>query len=131
MTGQAPGKHPAYLHALSDLRYARGYLSELGANDTIDNDSAQAIKDIDAAINELKKASIDDGKNLRDHPTIDAHLEKTGRFHRALELLDSALSDVNKEEDDPNAMGLQTRIIDHIQAAHDAVRRAIAASPKK
>ena len=32
------------------------------------NDEVEAVHHIDAAIGEIKKASIDDGKNLADHP---------------------------------------------------------------
>jgi hypothetical protein len=127
MNAQAPGKHPAYLHAMADLRYARGYLTQLGPNDKVDNYSSAAVHDIDAAISELKRASIDDGKNVNDHPPIDANLKKTDRFHKASELLDQALADVQKEEDDSATLGLRKRIIDHIDAAHDAVKRAMAA----
>lgn len=122
------GKHPYYLHALSDLRYARGYLDKLGADDTVDNDSMQAIRQIDAAIGELKRASIDDGKDVHDHPPIDTHLKRTDRFHKAIELLDSARNDVNREEDDPSARGLKDRSLQHIADAHRAVDHAISAA---
>ena len=122
------GKHPYYLHALSDLRYARGYLDKLGANDQVDNDSMQAIKEIDAAIGEIKRASIDDGKDLHDHPPIDAHLKRTDRFHKAIELLDKAHNDVSQEEDDAAARGLKDRAIKHIDEAHHSVERAISAA---
>ncbi len=122
------GEHPAYLRALSDLRSARGFLDKLGADDNVDNDSLRAIQEIDAAIGEIKRASIDDHKDLRDHPPIDAHLRRTDRFHKALELLDKAHGDVKEEEDDPAARGLQARAIGHIDAAHKSVDHAISAA---
>ena len=85
-----PGKHPSYLHALSDLRHARAYLDKLAADDQIDNDSMRAIREIDAAIGEIKRAAIDDGKDLSDHPKIDTNLRRTDRFHKAIELLNKA-----------------------------------------
>lgn len=122
------GKHPYYLHALSDLRYARGLLDKLGADDQVDNDSMQAIRQIDATIGELKRASIDDGKDVHDHPAIDAHLKRTDRFHKAIELLDSAHNDVSREEDDPAARGLKDRSLQHIADAHHDVDHAISAA---
>jgi hypothetical protein len=120
-----PGKHPYYLHALSDLRNARGFLDKLGPDDAVDNDSMRAIQEIDAAIGEIKRASIDDGKDLHDHPPIDAHLSKTDRFHKALELLDKAHGDVKQAESDRAAVGLQDRALGHIDAAHRSVEAAI------
>lgn len=125
MVADTPGKHPAYLHALSDLRYARGFLDRLGPDDAVDNDSMHAIQEIDAAIREIKHASIDDGKDLSDHPKIDAHLAKTDRFHKALELLDKAHSDVKEGESDHSAVGLQDRAMVHIDAAHRSVEAAL------
>jgi hypothetical protein len=122
------GKHPSYLHALTDLRYARGYLDKLGSDDTVDNDSMQAIRQIDAAIGEIKRASIDDGKDLRDHPPIDANVRRTDRFHKAIELLDKARNDVNQEEDDAAARGLKNRALQHIDDAHRAIDHAISAA---
>src|SRR5215469_14998951 len=48
----------------------------------------EAIQAIDDAINEIKKVSIDDGKDLNDHPPVEAGLDYTGRLHRAKELLE-------------------------------------------
>jgi len=120
-----PGKHPAYLHALSDLRDARAHLDRLTPSDRLDNEEEHAIREIDGAINEIKRASIDDGKNLNDHPPIDAHLGKKGRYHKALELLDRAHHDISEREDDQFAHGLRHRALDHIDAAHGIVDRLI------
>src|ERR1700753_2160265 len=53
------GNHPAYLHALSDLRMARAFL-ERPANVVVKWDEKRAITEIDAAIREIKEAAIDD-----------------------------------------------------------------------
>jgi len=120
-----PGKHPAYLHALSDLRDARAHLDRLTPTDRLDNEEEHAIREIDTAINEIKKASIDDGKDLHDHPPIDAHLGKKGRYHKALELLDRAHHDISEKEDDQFAHGLRHRALEHIDAAHHIVDNLI------
>ena len=73
---------------LSDLRAARAHLGQVTPSDRVDNEEQRAIEEIDRAIAEIKNAAIDDGKNLNDHPPVDEHMDRRGRFHRALELLD-------------------------------------------
>jgi hypothetical protein len=121
----AQGRHPHYLHALSDLRFARALLQrpnggELGAQER------DAIHEIDEAIHELKVASIDDGKGLEDHAAVDPHWPWAGRLHKAREVLDRAINDCAKEEDNPTTRGLQARILDHLHRAHHHVDEAIA-----
>jgi hypothetical protein len=119
-----PGHHPAYLHALSDLRDARAHLQHMASEQAID-DELRAIGEIDKAIGEVKRAAIEDGKNIEDHVPVDAHMDRTGRFHKALELLDKARRDASGEEDQPDTRGLQLRVIHHIDEAHRAVKHAL------
>jgi hypothetical protein len=121
----APANHPAYLHALSDLRDARAHL-ERPDGGALHQQEKDAIKEIDKAIGEIKGASIDDGKDLNDHPPVDAHMPWGGRLHKALDLLGKAHNDVSHEEDDPAAQGLQQRALEHIDKAHHHVEEAIA-----
>lgn len=121
----APQRHPAYLHALSDLRWARAFLERPDGGE-LRQQEKDAVHEIDKAIDEIKRASIDDGKNLNDHPEVDAHLAWGGRLHKSLELLDKAHRDIAKEEDDPAAVGLQGRALEHIDKAHHHVEEAIA-----
>ena len=120
-----PGRHPAYLHALTDLRHARAHLGQFAATEHMDREEQHAIEEIDKAIGEIKHAAIDDGKNLEDHPPVDAHMDRRGRFHRALELLDKAHNDIAREEDDPGVRGLRDRAIHHIDEAHRIVDHLI------
>jgi len=117
-------EHPAYIHALEDLRYARGLLDRLD-DPKLEADERHAIHEIDAAINEIKLASVDDGKDLADHPPIDAHLKNTDRFHKALELLQKAHNDCSHEEDNPHTQGLQARVIHHIDEGMHAIEHTI------
>ena len=116
--------HPAYLHALADLRHARAHLQRPDGGELRDQEK-KAIHEIDDAINEIKKASIDDGKDLNDHPPVDAKLDWHGRLHRALELVNKAHNDVAREEDNAFAQGLQQRALDHIDKAHHHIDEAI------
>jgi hypothetical protein len=120
----ARGEHPAYLHALSDLRDARAHLERPDSGERREQER-KAIEEIDAAIFEIKHASIDDGKNINDHMPVDAHLDWPGRLHRAVELLDKAHSDVSREEDNRFADGLQARALEHIDRAPHHAEEAI------
>lgn len=120
-----PGKHPSYLHALSDLRDARAHLEKVTNNATIDLAQTHAIEHIDKAINDIKQAAIMDGKNVQDHMPVDAHLDSPGRLHTALELLNKAHQDVSSEEDKPDTQGLQMRVIKNIDEAVNSVKHAI------
>jgi hypothetical protein len=121
----APAKdHPAYLHALTDLRHARAHLQRPDGGELREQEK-KAIHEIDAAIEEIKKAAIDDGKDLNDHPPVDLKMDWRGRLHRALELLDKAHRDVSEDEDNQRAQGLQQRALLHIDKAHHHVEEAI------
>lgn len=120
-----PGRHPAYLHALSDLRDARAHLDRLTPSDHLDSEEEHAIREIDAAIGEIKHAAIDDGKDIADHMPVDAHMGRRGRYHKALELLDRAHHDISEKEDDQFAHGLRHRALQHIDEAHRIVDHII------
>jgi hypothetical protein len=120
-----PGKHPYYLHALSDLRAARWMLSHRPGDPAVSAQEDVAITEIDKAIGEIKKASIDDGKNLEDHPAVQGINDRPGRLHKALELLHKVHGDVAREEDDPFTKGLRDRAIMHIDEAAHATEHAI------
>src|SRR5208282_3371474 len=120
-----PGRHPAYLHALTDLRHARAHLDRGTWSGRMDREEDHAIAEIDKAIGEIKHAAIDDGKDLNDHPQVDAHLGHRGRYHKALELLDRAHHDIDEREDDVFAHGLKHRALQHIDEAHRIVDHLI------
>ena len=117
--------HPYYLHALSDLRAARWMIEHRPGNWAQTTDEVEAVRQIDAAIGEIKKASIEDGKNLEDHPPVDERNEHMGRLHEAADFLRKARKDISHDEDNKFAQGLQARAYMHIDAAIDATKRAI------
>src|SRR5271163_1224799 len=120
-----PGKHPAYLHALSDLRDARWKLEHRPGDAAVSGQEDVAITEVDKAIGEIKKAAIDDGKNLEDHPPVQGINDRPGRLHKAAELLRKVHGDVAREEDDPFTKGLRDRAIMHIDEALHATEHAI------
>jgi hypothetical protein len=124
--GDTPGKHPGYLHALSDLRAARFLIEHRPGDPAVTAKEDEAIREIEKAISDIKKASIDDGKDLNDHPPVDAPHDRPGRLNAALEDLRKAREDVNHEEDDPAARGLKEGSLRHIDAATGNVKEALA-----
>ena len=122
-----PQAHPRYLSAISDLRYARALLWRSDWRDVM-RDQRAAIDEIDRAIGEAKQAAIDDGKNIDDHPPVDARMPWEGRFRKAMELLDSAQRDLSMEEDNRNAAAWRGAARQNIENAKGFVAKAMRAS---
>jgi hypothetical protein len=120
-----PSKHPAYLHALSDLRTARWMLEHRPGDAAVSAHESEAIGEIDRAIAEIRRAAIDDGKNIHDHPSADVPNDYRGRLHKAAELLRKVRADTAREEDNPAARGLKNRALGHVDAALHATEGAI------
>jgi hypothetical protein len=119
-----PGPHPHYLHALSDLRYARGWLTALGQNNVMGREMDAEVN-IDKAIADIKSASIDDGKDLKDHPPIDVTVKHKARLVKALDLLRGVRKDLRVDEDDKKALGWRKKALEHVGLAIDATKQAI------
>jgi hypothetical protein len=120
-----PGRHPGYLHALTDLRDARWSLEHRAGDAAVSGQEDVAVTEIDRAINDIKTAARFDEKDLRDHPHEDAHLDRPGRLHNALDLLRKAHGDLAGEEDNPEVRGLRRSAIDHVDRATGATEHAI------
>jgi hypothetical protein len=118
-----PGRHPGYLHALTDLRTARWFLYHQPGDAAVSGDEDVGIGEIDAAIREIKRASIDDGKDLNDHPGVDVP-EHGSRLLKAIETLKRARGDIEHEEDNPEARELRHRAFEHIDRAIHAADAA-------
>ena len=116
-------RHPAYLHALSDLRAGRWLIQHRPGDWAQTSDEAEAVRQIDAAIRDIRKAAFNDGKNANDHPPVDDYPDHRGRIHEALQYLNKARSDIAREEDNAFAGGLRDRAIGHIDGAIGAARR--------
>jgi hypothetical protein len=119
-----PNQHPHYLHAQSDLRFARGWLTALGENNVMGREM-DGVANIDKAIHEINRADIDDGKDIHDHPPIDTSVKHKGRLHKALDLLQSSKKDLEFNEDDKAALGWRKAALKHVQDAIKAVHGAI------
>jgi len=119
-----PGRHPGYMHAISDLKAAKWLLARPDAPNVV-GDEMRAVQEVDACLRDLTQAAWFDGKNVHEQPMPDIGLDRDGRLHKALELLRKAHSDMDREEDDPVAIGLQARAIKHVDRAIGFNRRAI------
>jgi hypothetical protein len=115
---------PAYLHAITDMRMARAYL-QADNRPEFNRQKGHAIQEITAAINEIKKASIDDGKSPDWVPPTDTHGMASGPFHEALRLMRKAHEDCSGGMDMPNAIGMKFRALHHIDEARDTLDRMI------
>ena len=118
-----PAHHPAYLHALTDLRTARWLIEHRPGDWAQSADEAESVHQIDAAINDIKQAAIDDGKNLNDHPPVDERPDHRGRIHEAIEYMKKARADIEHEEDNGWAASPRNHAIGHIDGAIHAARR--------
>jgi len=123
MAQPLPGPHPGYLHALTDLRTARWFLYHQPGDMKVSAHEDVGIDEIDKAIGEIKHASIDDGKNLNDHPMVDVP-EHGSRLLKAIETLKKARADISGEEDNPEARELRHRAFEHIDHAIKAAEHA-------
>jgi len=119
---RAPEHHPAYLHALSDLRASRWLIEHRTGDWAQTMDESRAVREIDEAIGELKKAAYDDGKNVNDHPPVDERPDHRGRLHEAIELMRKARGEIAREEDNQYADHLRDHAINHIDEAIRAAR---------
>ena len=120
------GKHPFYLHALSDLHSAMWQIDHRRPEDARISEDELIVRDeIQAAINDLQRAAWIDGKSLEWRPPVDVALPREGRLHVTVDLLRKVHADVAREEDDPRSRQLQQRGLAHVDAAIDAAQHAI------
>ena len=120
------GRHPAYLHALSDLRTAAWQVDHRRPEDgQVSQDERVVSDEIRAAIGELQRAAWLDGKPIEWREPTDVWLPREGRLHAAIDLLRQVRSDVAREEDDPRSRPFQQRGLAHVDVALNAAQHAI------
>jgi hypothetical protein len=112
----APGRHPAYLHAATDLRDAHWILTH-PRDGFLEERERHASEDLRRAIDEVQRAAYYDGKNVYDHPPQDTYPDAASRLRRVSEILRKARADVAQEEDNPSVRDLQFHAVEHIDSA--------------
>lgn len=110
------GHHPAYLHALTDLRDARWYLNH-PRDSELEERERHAIAEVDRAIDLVQRTAYYDGKNIYEHPREDAAIDARGRLRRVSELLRKARADVAQDEDNLQVRELQIHAVERIDEA--------------
>ena len=110
------GHHPAYLHALTDLRDARWFLDHPREN-ALEDRERHAIAEVDRAIDLVQRAAYYDGKNIYEHPREDAYGEARGRLRRISELLRRARADIAQDEDNLQVRELQLHAVERVDEA--------------
>ena len=123
LSADTPGRHPAYLHARSDLRTAQMLLRVHEEPDVMRNLNA-ADREIEAAIREVDRAAVIDRKDLDDHPRPDVNLDRPGRLRKVVQLLRSSRNDLGREEDNGAARGWRDAAYRHIDTALGHIHRA-------
>ena len=123
ISADTPGRHPAYLHARSDLRAAQ-FLMRVREEPNVTRRLVEADREVEAAIGEIDRAAVIDRKDLDDHPRVDANLGRRDRFRRTVELLRSARADLGREEDNGRARGWRDTAYRHIDQALEHIHRA-------
>ncbi|MGD0681334.1 MAG: hypothetical protein ABR990_04710 [Terracidiphilus sp.] len=118
----AHAQHPAYLHALSDLRTARGYL-QMPAKPQTQDACNRAVKEVSRAISDMEKAVRDYGNNPKITPPPQGAGSANTPIHSAIRLLKEARADVEHGRDLPENHGLRERSIEHIDKALLALSR--------
>jgi hypothetical protein len=123
VNADTPGHHPAYLYARSDLRRAQ-FLLRVREEPNVTRRLIEADHEVEAAIGEIDHAAVIDRKDLEDHPRVDEHFDRRGRFGRIVELLRSARADLGREEDNGRARGWRDAAYRHIDEALEHMHRA-------
>lgn len=118
----APGRHPAYLRARSNLRAAQ-LLMRVPEEPGVTRHMADADREVEAAIGEIDRAAVLDRKDIDDHPRVNLRLDRLGRFRRTVELLRGARADLGREEDNGRARGWRDAAYQHIDQALIHVHR--------
>jgi hypothetical protein len=109
-------QEPHYLQSLSELRSARDYIQyDKGA--PYGKERHAAVDEINKAIDEIKHAAWDDGKNTQFAPPTHGVNQGWAPIHEATKWLIAARTHVLMGVDTPENAGLRDRIVLHVNEA--------------
>lgn len=117
---QTAAVHPGYLHAIADLREARGILQGKFVKPAHIQAVSIALPDVEHAIYELKQAAKLDDKDLAGVPAH-PNMPPEGAFAKVAQLLASARTQAMKPESDKAAITFRDQAVRHIDAANAAL----------
>src|SRR5262249_2820598 len=115
--------HPYYLSARTDLRRAQ-ILLRVSEEPEIAKNLKIADDEIEASIREMDRGAVLAHEDLNDHPNVDLGGTRSDRFDRIRDLMRTAISDINREEDSPAAKQWRDAALRHIAEAQYAFHRA-------
>ena len=125
------GRHPHYIHALSDLRAAQWQIDHRRPEDgEVREDEQVSSDEVAIAIRSVTDAAYREGKDLGFQPPPDAPMAYGGRLHAAIDLLRAAHNDLAMPEDDPGARAQQHAALLRVDAALHAAQRAVGAAER-
>jgi len=120
---QAQAQEPHYLRALSDLRTARDYV-QFDHRPGYQGKRDDVVRAIDKAIEEIKRASWDDGKQTRFAPPAGV-TDPWFPLHQAQEALHAAHHNVEQGVDRPENQGLRAHALENIEAGEAIISRIL------
>lgn len=123
----AQAQEPHYLHALSELRTARDYI-QFDHRELFHKERHHAVDEINKAIDEIKHAAWDDGKNTMFAPPAQGVSDPWAPMHEAQKHLNVAQNQVGQGIDTPQNQGLRDRAMFHIHEAQNAINFVIQAN---
>ena len=109
--------YPAYAHALFNLRAARWMLVHKPGNWLQAPEEPEAVKHIDAAIHEIIRVGINDGKTLEEDPPVDEYPDHVSHIKAAYSFLKKAHQDVAHGEEDARTRLLRDPALTFISEA--------------
>jgi hypothetical protein len=120
-SAEVPGPHPAYLHAMSDLRFARALLAVPEEYNAIPA-QRRAIDRIDHALGDLRHAAYADEMPPFETPPVDVSRPRIDRVREANRALDRARADIDRFESNGFADGWRDAARRDIDAARADAR---------
>jgi hypothetical protein len=109
-------QEPHYLQALSDLRTARDYIQSDHRHE-FGHERHASVDEINKAIDEIKHAAWDDGRQTKYAPPAHADTDPWQPMREAVRWLDAAKGHVAQGVDRPENTGLRDRALMHIDEA--------------
>jgi tetratricopeptide (TPR) repeat protein len=123
MLADTPGRHPAYLHARSEMRAAER-LMMVHDEPNVLRDLQAAADRVRQAIRLLDEASVIDRKDVEDNPRIDTYPDRVGRFRAIMQMLEGAKRDLSQAEANLSALGWRNAAIAKVNEAEGLVKKA-------
>jgi hypothetical protein len=121
---QQPAENPYYPKVLAELRLARELLQHAPGERALDL-KTQALGEIDAAMSELERATVKDGKSRDDRVYADSRGKGLDPYYQAIKALARAQGEMVNNQSDPAKRDWRLYVAGHIARARQLSARAI------